>query len=210
MEFKSVMQALYGLDLIRIIRTINESLYIDNISNLNDKLIIHTGFTFRIENNKTFELFYDLEKNTIIRQRKNNFNLPAIAGVVYKLEKLKNKHYLNLYLKTLVTGVSECQDYLELSRPYEYISLENLEHINISSFVQLEDSIENKINFPLFRCLAETLMLFNSTFTTKEIFENSKKEYEDSYDRHKESLKDADREIDSWNDDYPGWWMGRE
>ncbi|TKB97316.1 hypothetical protein [Pedobacter cryotolerans] len=204
------MQELYGSNLIAIIKTINESIYIDDVPNLSDQLIIHTGFTFKIENNKTFELFYDLEKNILLRQVKNNFNLPAVAGVVYKLEKPQNKQYLNKYLRTLVMGISECQDFLELSKPYEYISSENLEHLNIFSFIQLENGIANKVDFPLFKHLQETLLLFNTVFTTKSLFDQSKKNYEDNYERHKDSLKDAEREMDSWNDDYPGWWMGRE
>ena len=87
-SFKTVMQLLHSSNVNEVIKSINQSKYIDDLPNLKDDFIIHTGFTFRIYPNKLFELFYDIETNLLIRQIKNDhLNLPILLEQNINLKK---------------------------------------------------------------------------------------------------------------------------
>lgn len=103
MTFASLLDTLYSDKRKSILNAINASVYSADFDAKNDYVVLHTGFTFTMQNGKRMELLFDIESQTIIRQVQlpQADILPGLTGTLYV------KHfrpYFNAIKDFIVTG----------------------------------------------------------------------------------------------------------
>jgi hypothetical protein len=106
MKFKIILDKLYSGDESQVISVLDRSIYISDYAFEEGKsFVLHTGVTFYSHTNKSFALYYDLNKDTLIRQLQDNVT-NSVAPPILGLHSYIERGYFNGCSPTLVTGIS--------------------------------------------------------------------------------------------------------
>lgn len=187
MEYSELLTVIYGNDLSKIIRVLNQSLYAtDFICNEEYPLIAHTGFSFDTHKGRRIDLLFHFKTKKIIRQaRAYNFSLPQINGLIVTR---MNEKYINHFLELMVINISVDKNeeprfyYLKDSNKYIGKDLINevivtdeqkTQSITVESFKLVSN---NKVvrEFPLYRNFEHSIFFDGKVFKD---FDPNKKSY---------------------------------
>jgi len=155
-----------------------------------NSILMHLGFSFKLQSGNEFEIYYDLTNNITIRQRRYS-NIPAILGLICYFE----GQYINRYDLRIIKQIdlrSDTCHISNLSTQDELTSTENFEIVDKSD-IFIVTSLTKSYSEPLY-------YYDNSFFTPKEY-----KQIKDEERLDHDILNDARREVDSWDEDFPGW-----
>lgn len=168
MPLQTILEALYNKDDDKVIEMINLSIPITEF-NLRDKMfIIHSGFRFKLNTGKEFDLLIDLTDlslPSIIRQQcSGHASFPLILGLVL-FQKVK---YIDAYSKLMIGGISECNSKIyPKEAELEDITNNKLEHPEFCIFRDADNTLIK--TFPLSRKFPNKLFQRGAMF-----FKNSK------------------------------------
>lgn len=163
MTLQTILEALYSQDDKRVIETINKSVPITEF-NLRDKMfIIHSGFRFKLNTGKEFDLLIDLtelSQPSLIRQPcSGHASFPLILGLVL-FQKVK---FIDAYSTMLVAGISECNTKIyPIEAELEDITKNKLEHPEFCIFRDADNTLVN--TFPSSRKFPNKLFQRESIF----------------------------------------------
>jgi hypothetical protein len=150
MSLQTLLEALYSPDDDKVIEMINHSVPITEF-NLRDKMfIIHSGFRFKLNTGKEFDLLIDLtdlSNASLIRQPcSGNASFPLILGLVL-FQKVK---FIDAFSKLMIGGISECNTKIyPIEAELEDITNNKLEHPEFCIFRDADNTLIK--TFPLNR-----------------------------------------------------------
>lgn len=193
LKLSNLIKALHtqGVYVRQPISSINSSTYVNQYSfNKKEAVIIHLGFSFRIQTGNEFELFYDLTNDIIIRQLRLKNN-PLLLGLGYCFE----NDYINTYNYKILKKINL------VSNSVQVIATSNVNELTVrGNFEIIDDSKIFTVN-SLSKIYSESVHFDGHSFMTTKEYKQIKEEEES----HQRMMDDARREVDSWDEDFPGW-----
>jgi hypothetical protein len=155
-----------------------------------NSVLMHLGFSFRLQSGNEFEIYYDLVNNITVRQRRYE-NIPLILGLVCYFEGQHiNRYDLKIIKKidlpNCVGHVCDVSSQEELTKTGDFEIVDDTKVFTVSSLTK---------TYP------EPVYYYDNNFFTSKEYNQIRAEEE--LDRR--SWEDARREIDSWDKDFPGW-----
>lgn len=172
MTLQTILEALYSFNDDTVIEMINHSAPIAEF-NLSDKMfIIHSGFRFKLNTGKEFDLLIDLtdlnQPSLISQPCSGHASFPLILGLVL-FQKVK---YIDAFSKLLIGGISECNTKIyPIEAELEDIKRSKLEHPEFCVFRDTDNTLIK--TFPFSRKFPNKLfqrgaMLFKNSKDTKQ------------------------------------------
>jgi len=141
MDFSEIIEILYSENLSDIIKIINRSVYVqDYVVDSDNPHMIYTGFSFYTQSDKQFDLLYDIETKSIIRQVRNEgVGFLQVIGIVIKRNEV-NGYYNQFSTMVITESISNFQKvrYANIKDLYNYHNLDTISEI----IVQDEDGEE--------------------------------------------------------------------
>jgi hypothetical protein len=163
MTLQTILEALFSKDDDQVIEMINYSIPVTEF-NLREKMfIIHSGFRFKLNTGKEFDLLIDLtdlNQPSLIRQPcSGHASFPLILGLVL-FQKVK---FIDAYSKLLIGGVSECNTKIyPIEAELGDITGNKLEHPEFCIFRDADNTLVK--TFPLSRKFPNKLFQRGAVF----------------------------------------------
>jgi len=163
MPLQTILEALYSKDDDKVIEMINHSVPITEF-NLRDKMfIIHSGFRFKLNTGKEFDILIDLtdlDQPSLIRQPcSGHASFPLILGLVL-FRKVK---FIDAFTKLMIGSISECNTKIyPIEAELEDITRSKLEHTEFCIFRNADNTLIK--TFPLSRKFPNKLFQKGAVF----------------------------------------------
>lgn len=106
-----ILLSLYSTSSSKILSVLNESIYITDFDKNDDTILFHTGFRFKTHKGTEFDVYYDLDSKSIIRQTVGPYSRksPLLIGFLCGIG--DNKYIEKTYYWLVTTiNISELQD----------------------------------------------------------------------------------------------------
>ena len=163
MTLQTILEALNSKDDDKVIEMINNSVPITEFHLREKMFIIHSGFRFKLNTGKEFDLLIDmtdLNQPSIIHQPcSSHASFPLILGLVL-FQKVK---FIDAFSKMLIAGISECSTKIyPIEADLEAITKNKLKHHEFCIFRDTDNALIK--TFPLSRKYPKKLFQNGNVF----------------------------------------------